>query len=201
MTRVSEEGLRRIRDNISCEADYQRFLEIGMEQSGWDVIREMSPDHSDYQADIVAKQPDVGWVGIECKYMTGGPSIVGEAVKQVCEKYADRKYLGTRIDTWGIAMFGRAFSHKGPQREDFERERWYTSRVASRRTRHATAARIVNSLGLGWVTGYSDRVLMNFSPSPTAVKIPLFAIGEDMPGRYYEELDMKRISELSNRKL
>jgi len=189
------------RDSISSEDDLQEYLQSGMESSGWDVLREMSPDHRDTRADIIAKHTDVGWIGIECKHVTGGSVAAGNAARQVIKKYAGEKYLGIgiEIDMWGIALYGRHYSAERLQRDDYDSDQFYHETWGLKRGTVSATERIINALGIGWVTVQHDRVLCQFLPSGRDVSVPLFWVNDEFEQTYYDELDTERISELTNR--
>lgn len=199
MAGADSEHLEKIERSISCEDDLQEYLAAGMGSSGWNVSREVTPDRSKSRADLIAHHSEIGWMGIECKYIDGGGVKIGEAIQQVRQNYKDEQYAGISVPFWGVAVYGRHFSSGYLDRDNFESDEWYDSMRGAVRGRRTTAQSITNSFGLGWVTAYADRVLMEFGTAPTGVKIPLFSQNETMPERYYEELDVAKINSLSDK--
>lgn len=192
---IAADALRQKKSEISSEDELQEYLKWGMESNGWTVIREAKPRNSDYKADIIAGREDIGWIGIECKYVTGGPVVAGKAARQVFDKYADEKFINRKISAWGVCLYGHRFSE--PNRVDFDEEHHYENAYNAYRHNVETTKRIMNGLGLGWTTVSQDRVFLEFLPSGSDLKVPLFKIGSDFRSKYSDETDMKRIEELA----
>lgn len=190
--------LEKIRSQIDCEDDLQSYMELGMEQNNWTVLREVSARHNNYRADIVAKRDDIGTVGIECKYVTGGPIVAAEAARQIFEKYSGEKFFQWDIDAWGVCLFGRTYVPDIMKRsiDDYEDETYYYEAKGRDRGEVAATQRILNGLGLGFATPHQDRVVMEFLPPDRAVRIPLFQVDGSMPDKYANYVDMDRIVEL-----
>ncbi len=195
MTVTTTGRLQRLKNGIDCEEDLQEYLEAGMESNGWTVLREVKPKSSEYRADIVASRDDIGWVGIECKYVTGGPVVAAKAARQVFDKYADEKYLNTKVSAWGVCLYGHRFAEHTRDRDYYDRDRYYYCEETRRSTYQSVTQRILNGFGLGWTTIVGDRVLLEFLPSEPSVTVPLFQIDGTLPDRYHDEVDMNRIEQ------
>ena len=193
---TTTETLQRLKRDISSEDDLQQYLERGMESNGWTVLREVQPRNSDYRADIVAGRDDIGWIGIECKFVTGGPVVAAKAARQVLNKYADEKFLNKKVVPWGICLYGQEYSEFNRDIDEYPNERLYYGAKRKYGTHKHVTQRIINGLGLGWVSIEGSRVLLEFLPTGPEEQIPLFSIGRDMPDKYTERLDMERIKEL-----
>lgn len=192
---TTTDTLQRLKRDISCEDDLQQYLERGMESNGWTVLREVQPRNSDCRADIVASRDDIGWFGIECKYVTGGPVVAAKAARQVLNKYAGEKFLNRKVVAWGVCLYGNRFSEATANRDDFEDAVNYENYCRTRRNQKYVTQRILNGLGIGWTTVASGRVLLEFLPSGPS-RVPLFQVDGDMPSRYAENVDMERIEQL-----
>jgi Holliday junction resolvase len=182
----TEQPLKSARGEIDCEDDLQAWIERGMESNGWTVLREVKARNSNYRADIVAKHKDIGVIGIECKHVTGGSIVAGEATRQIIEKYAGKKFFQWEVDAWGVCLFGREYRPKNMILDRRQREA---------RRQIATTKRILNGLGIGYVTTAEDWIMMQFLPSGRSVHIPLFGVDSDIET---EEVDFNRIMELIN---
>jgi len=184
-----------MRAEIESEDDLQGYIATGMERNGWTALREVNTSFNNYRADIIGHREDIGTVGIECKYVTGGPVVAAEAARQVIDKYAGQKFLKWRVDMWGVCLYGRSFRPREDKslsndEADSDYRRGLDSGVI-----HASK-RILNGLGIGFVTANSTRVLMEFLPSGNDVKIPLFQTNAEMPPRHLENFDETRVLEL-----
>jgi len=175
--------------DISCEDDLQAYIAKGMDQNGWTAIREAKTAFDDYRADIIGHRDDIGTVGIECKYVTGGPVVVANAARQIINKYAGRKFLKWRADMWGVCLYGRAFQPSGTAPNNSAEQR-------RRRVEIYTSKRILNGLGIGFVTAHDSRVMMEFLPTGSDVKVPLFQVDGNTLDRYSEGFDRDRVLEL-----
>lgn len=191
-------------DDIESEQELQDFLQRGMESNDWTVLREATVatvDNSSYKADIVAQHDAIGWVGIECKYVTGGPVIAAKAARQIFEKYADKKFINHRVTAWGVCLYGNRFKQPDPDADTFTTADEYEAVYQKQRTRcrqiQATTQRILNGFGLGWVTITQSRILMEFLPSGADVQVPLFQTNGDIPQRRWDDFDMDRVEELA----
>jgi len=193
---TTTEALQRLKRDISSEDDLQQYLERGMESNGWTVLREVQPRNSDYRADIVAGRDDIGWFGIECKYVTGGPVVAAKAARQVLNKYAGEKFLNRKVVAWGVCLYGHRFTENTADRDDFEDVADYRYHCAALRTQKSVTQRIMNGLGIGWTTVSSGRVMLEFLPSHAGTRVPLFQVDGNMPSRYAEKVDMERIEQL-----
>ena len=182
--------LATLRREISSEDDLQHYVAAGMEQNGWTALREVKTAFDSYRADIIGHKADVGAIGIECKYVTGGPIVAAEAVRQIIKKYAGRKFVNWRVDMWGVCLYGRAF--RPVHQKSSEHERRHDADKAT----ISTAERIINGLGIGFTTVHSDRVSVQFLPSGRSVHIPLFQVDGNMPDTLTDEFDRQRVLEL-----
>jgi len=182
--------LSKMRSGIGCEDDLQEYIATGMKRNGWTALREVNTSFNDYRADIIGHRNDIGTVGIECKYVTGGPIVAAEAARQIIERYAGEKFVKWRVDMWGVCLFGRAFSPSDNRDTDSR------YRDGIDRGEIAACKRILNGLGIGFTTGYADRVMIEFLPSGGDVKIPLFQIDGEISPRYAEKFDRNRVLEL-----
>ena len=178
------DNLEESRTQIDCEDDLQAWIKAGMESNGWTVLREVKARNSNYRADIVAQQDEIGTVGIECKYVSGGPIVAAEAGRQIISKYASEKFFQWQVDVWGVCLFGRSFKPK-EMLQKHERE--------SSKTEIYTTKRILNGFGIGYVTTNEDWVMMQFLPSGRSVHIPLFGVDTEIG---FEGVDFDRIREL-----
>jgi len=175
--------------SINSEDDLQNYIEHGMESNGYTVIREIKPHYSNFRADIVAQHDSIGTVGIECKYVTGGPIVAAEAARQVIDKYAGQKFVNWKVDVWGICLFGRCFRPDSINKQISDRREIKDNSTVE------TTKRIMNGFGLGWVTAHDDRVVMEFLPSGRDVCIPLFHSDGENP-EWFDKVDMERIESL-----
>lgn len=182
--------LATLRSEISSEDDLQHYIAAGMEQNGWTALREVKTAFDSYRADIIGYKEDIGAIGIECKYVTGGPIVAAEAARQIIEKYASRKFVNWRVDMWGVCLYGRAF--RPDDQKSLESEYRYGVDQGS----ISTAERILNGLGIGFTTAHSDRVSVQFLPSGRSVHIPLFQIDGNMPDTLTDDFDRQRVLEL-----
>jgi len=173
---------------ISSEDDLQAYIAEGMDQNGWTTIREAKTAFDDYRADIIGYRDDIGAVGIECKYVTGGPVVVAEAARQIINKYAGQKFLKWRVDMWGVCLYGRAFRPSTAKAGDTGQRCDYEQ--------IATSKRILNGLGIGFATAHDSRVMLEFLPTGSDVKIPLFHAEREITDRYSEDFDRQRVLEL-----
>ena len=69
----------------------------------------------------------------------------------------------------------------------------YEKRQREARRQIATTKRILNGLGIGYVTTDNDWLMMQFLPSGRDVHIPLFGVDSDLNN---ERVDIERITEL-----
>ena len=182
--------LSALRSDISSEDDLQHYIATGMEQNGWTALREVKTAFDNYRADIIGHKDCIGAIGIECKYVTGGPIVAAEAARQIIDKYAGRKFVNWRVDMWAVCLYGRAFKPADERNTDSEYRRGLDRGSIS------TSKRILNGLGVGFTTGYADRVNIEFLPSGRGVQIPLFQAEGDMPDRFSEQFDRQRVLEL-----
>jgi len=182
-------------DSIESEKGYKNYLEKNMEREGWKVEREVKPDGSEVRADIIAKHRDIGRIGIECKYMTGGSTVIAEAFRQLENNYAGKTFGGQKIDAWGVGIYGRYFSYHSPDVDDYDQEKWYHSAMGGRTARIGQAKRVINGLGVGWVTSHSNRVFLEFCPSGKEYYIPLFGLDENLTRKYADATDFTAIRE------
>lgn len=192
----SRHELAAIRERIECENDLQKYLKAGLEAGGWDVLREMNPDNSNKRVDIVAIKPEFGRIGIETKYRSDGSaaSHASEALRQIYNDYSTKRYLGERIDLWAIAIYGTKYDHEGYDESDFPDRQYYLSAERARQARLAEVERMVQGLGVGWVTAYADRVMAKFSAEATEYKMPLFTLEKrGMPSRYKRRFDREHV--------
>lgn len=147
-----------------------------MENFGWDVIREMNPDHTDYRADIVATHERFGWLGIETKYLAGcnyGRDIA-HAHRQIIKQYRGRRYLGNDVDLWAVCA--------------------YPSHVSDLSTWSAPRMReFLNVYGIGWVNINPWRLEADFAYSDVSKKIPLAALRDPIPGDRIMDTDVDSV--------
>lgn len=182
----TEQPLKSARSEIDCEDDLQAWIERGMESNGWTVLREVTARHSNYRADIVAKRKDIGPIGIECKYVTGGPTVASKAASQICNRYASEKFFQWDIDMWAVCLFGRAHRPQElkPDRSEYEKERHYENRRTTERVKIYTVQRMLNGLGIGYVNASANKICLEFAPSTPELRIPLFTVGDDFRDDY-----------------
>jgi len=182
--------LAALRNEISSEDDLQHYIAAGMEQNGWTALREVTTAFGNHRADIIGHKDDIGTVGIECKYVTGGPIVAAEAARQIIDKYAGEKFINWRVDMWAVCLYGRAFRPASERPTESEHRRGLD------RGTIYTSKRILNGLGIGFTTSYADRVQIEFLPSGQGVQIPLFQNDGEMPETYTENFDRTRVMEL-----
>lgn len=171
-------------DGLSSEEDLQEWLVDVMDGFGWDAIREMSPDHSDYRADIVAKHGKFGWLGIETKFLRdkNWGRDLAHAHHQIVSQYRPRSYLGHDVDLWAICAY--------PSHVDRLRE-WNSPRMRE----------FMNVYGIGWIN-LNDRWLeADFSYSDVSMKIPLGGVGRPVPEDRIVETDVESVSGTVRRKI
>ena len=193
----TQKTLKQAREEIDCEDDLQAWMERGMESNGWTVLREVTARHKNVRADIIAKHDEIGAIGIECKYVTGGPVVAGHAASQVCNNYAGEKFFQWDIDAWGICLFGASFEPRSMiDKGEFDNEEHYLNCIRTKRNVAYTTQRVVNGLGIGFVTTNKDRLVMQFLPTGRENHIPLFSVDNSIPPDYFRESDIERISKL-----
>jgi hypothetical protein len=90
---------------VDNEEDYKKYLETVFERNGWSVDREVYPDKSKKQVDIIAEHPDYGKYGIEAKYTNYGGSTPAHAHHQIVKKYREKTFDGDKILKWVYAPF------------------------------------------------------------------------------------------------
>jgi len=182
------------RTKIECEDDLQSWMERGMESNGWTALREVTARHSDCRADIVAKKDGIATVGIECKYVTGGPVVAAEAARQIFNKYSSEKFFQWDIDIWGVCLFGREFRPMSMKmdKEDYDKDRSYHVSKTTDRVKSFTIQRMLNGLGVGMIDPSHDLVCMEFAPNNPECRIPLFAVDGGFKDSYIKT-DLDRI--------
>lgn len=179
---------------IESESDLQQYIARGMEQNGWTALREVDTSFDDYTADIIGHRDDIGTIGIECKYVTGGPVVAAKAARQIVDKYAGQKFVKWHVDMWAVCLYGRAFRPREQRQTDSEWRNGFDKGTVS------ATQRILNGFGIGFTTVQQSRVFLEFLPSGGDVRIPLFQADGDMPAKYSEKFDRERALELIERR-
>jgi len=90
---------------VNSEEDYKKYLERVFMNNGWSVDREVYPDGSRRQVDIIAQHPEYGKYGIEAKYTNYGGSTPAHAHHQIVKKYREQTFDGEKILKWVYAPF------------------------------------------------------------------------------------------------
>jgi len=193
----TQKTLKQAREEIDCEDDLQAWMERGMESNGWTVLREVTARNNNVRADIIAKHDQIGAIGIECKYVTGGPIVAGAACRQICRRYANERFFQWDIDAWGICLFGGSYEPRSMlDKNSFDNEEHHRNKKRTDMVTVNTTKRIVNGIGIGFVTTERDRIVMQFLPTGRENHIPLFSVDNSIPPSHYRMSDIDRISNL-----
>lgn len=173
---------------IESEEELQEWLEDFFEANGWTAIREVSPHSSNYRADLVVKNEEYGWFGIETKYMhLDGGGKIAKAHHQITEQYRGQRYLGEKIDRWVICPYFRGMNSPDyPMKERQEKIRAKFTREFF--SRH----------GIGYIDLDRYQLLLDFAYSQPWAKVP---VGGDYLEKYQENVDILKIDESVGNKI
>jgi hypothetical protein len=93
--------------DVRSEKSYKMYLKRIFERHGWTAEREVYPDNSKKQVDIIAEHPSYGKYGIEAKYTNYGGSTPAHAHHQIIKKYREQRFDGKKILKWVYAPYYR----------------------------------------------------------------------------------------------
>lgn len=79
---------------FNSEQAFQEYLEEQFEGNGFTAIKEVSPAHSNYRADLLLIHDEFGKIGLELKKLSGGTDA-GRAHQQIVRQYAGKSTLTT----------------------------------------------------------------------------------------------------------
>lgn len=173
--------------DLDNEDELQQWLVKGFESNGWDAIREVSPDNSNYRVDLLCIHPKFGRVGIETKYVRPGEGgkKIAQAHQQITQQYWNKKYWGDKILLWALCpYFARAHL------DDPDRYNRTKSSERSQFTREFFA-----HYGIGCLNPSKGYNLISYNHSVNERKIPAFSVNDDIPWRYYESADIEELRE------
>lgn len=175
------------------ENELKDYLEDKFESNGWDCLREVRPDRSQYKVDIILKHDFFGPIGMEVKYLKAGDSagVIADAHKQVTNQYWDKKYFGEKILKWTVCIYERRLHGS-----DDNVDEWGRNMVGIRKrfTREFFCRYGIGVLRLG------DFAEIDFNYSSNEHKIPCFPIIEPIPPIRYESTDLESLHESIRRK-
>jgi hypothetical protein len=170
---------------LDDEDELQRYLKEQFDNKGWDVSREVSPDESNYRVDLLLTHLTIGRIGIETKYVGvgDGPTSIARAYEQITDQYWDKRYSGEKILLWAICpYFERAY---------IDDEDGYNHQQVTFRSRWT--ANFFGHFGIGYLRVDRRYTLIDYGYSTSKRKIPAFPVTDDIPFRYYENIDIENI--------
>lgn len=175
---------------IQSENELQAWLVDELKANGWDAIREVKPDHSDYRIDILALHSDYGRIGIETKFIRPGDGgrVFADACRQITEQYWDLKILNKPVHLWALAPY-----FEGEFTREYDEE-WMKGFVTGRRK---FVREFFCRYGIGILRILRDYVYFDYAFSVGEYKIP---VSEECPNRYFENVDIDAIRESVRRK-
>lgn len=173
--------------DLENEDELQQWLAAGLESNGWDVIREASPDHSNYRVDLLCIHPKFGRVGIETKYVRPGEGgkKIARAHQQITQQYWNKKYWGDKILLWAICpYFARAHLDDPGQ---------YSLMKSSGKNKFTRE--FFGHYGIGHLNPTKGENLICYNYSTNERKIPAFSAGGSLRLSRYEQVDIEEIRE------
>lgn len=178
-----QDGGMRLCGELNSEDELQSWLKSFFEDKGWTAIREASPFHTDYKADLIVNHEDYGWFGIETKYFEGdGGAKAAEAHHQITRKYRGRKYVGgNRIDMWAVCPYFWGFNspnYPGKRRQQGHRATFMREFFC----RH----------GIGYIDLNRTTLLMDFALSTPLAKVP---VGGSHTDKYEDGVGVEELRE------
>ncbi len=175
-------------DKLEDEDQLQQFLAERINQAGWDAIREVSPDRSDYSVDLLLLHPEYGRIGVETKYIRPGDGgrVFAKACQQIVGQYWNQKYLGEKVTLWAIAPYFEV-SHQSNELDQFTR--------GHVNGRQKFVREFFCRLGIGFINLSGSYVIVDFAYSVPEYKIPGFELDRPIPERHYENVDPDAIRE------
>lgn len=172
---------------LDSEDELQEWLEGHFENNGWTAIREVSPRKSNYKADLIVKNDEYGWVGIETKYFDGdGGAKVAKAHHQITRKYRGERYIGNRINLWAFCPYFKSLNSD--------------SRMHSRKQefRSRFSRELFCKHGIGYIDLDRRELLIDFAYSQPIAKIP---VSDESYDRYYDNVDIDEIEKSVRNKM
>lgn len=172
---------------VRSEEELQEGLKGLLDSSGWNAQRELSPDGSEYRADLLAEHPDYGVVGIETKFFkNSGGAKAADAHHQIVSKYRGKKYGGQEVNLWVICPYfvgknGGSFGRRNQQR-----------------TREKVIQEMLCRHGIGYLNLAKNNLLFDFAMSDRAKKIPVSGPNYE---KYERAVDIDEIRESVSRKV
>ena len=148
---------------VNSEEDYKKYLERVFMNNGWSVDREVYPDGSRRQVDIIAQHPEYGKYGIEAKYTNYGGSTPAHAHHQIVKKYREKTFDGDKILKWVYAPFYtlRADATEPHHQPDPPRHKWVNELLMP----------FFNSQGIGYL--YQSDLTICFNNVATGYVVPI----------------------------
>jgi hypothetical protein len=169
---------------FDSEEELKDWMEAKFESNGWDCIREVKPDYSDYRVDLLLLHEKFGPIGVEVKFLEPGDSagVIADAHRQITEQYWDKKYFGERVLLWAVCIYEK-WLHNDKEGG------WRDSHVDARArfTREFFCRYGIGVLRLG---RYAE---LDFNYSNTAHKIPCFPITHSPMATDYQDTDMESL--------
>jgi hypothetical protein len=199
---------------IESEEELQEWLELTFESAGWTAIREVSPHGSNYQADLIVRDDEFGWFGIETKFVgdSQGPAVMAKAHHQIVEKYRGRKYLNNKIDLWCVCPYIQYANIEHGRGEDDEDRRQRRDYEKMKRRQVQGTRPFFSQSGIGWVSLDTYSLDMEFVQSrgygtvptghvvnPTDYEENMVTYASIVRDRY-EECDMSKIREWAHKR-
>lgn len=172
---------------IESEDELQEWLSEGLESNEWDVIREVSPDRSEYRVDLLCIHSEYGRIGIETKYVRAGEGgkKIARAHEQITQQYWNKKYWNDKILLWALCPFFERAHLDDPDR--------YNRTKSSERSQFTRE--FFCHYGIGYLNPSQSYNLIDFGYSVAERKIPGFSVNDDIPKRHYENVDIEHIRE------
>ena len=174
--------------DLSNEDELQQYLEERFESAGWDAIREVKPDRSDYRVDLLLLHPEYGRIGVETKYIRPGDGgrVFAEACQQIVGQYWHQKYLGEKVTLWAVAPYFEV-GHRPDELDE-----WASGHTMGRQQ---FVREFFCRLGIGFINLSGFYAIIDFAYSVPEYKIPGFGMGRPVPERHYENVDPDAIRE------
>jgi len=170
------------RTKLKNEDELQQFLADGFESNGWNAIREVKPDRSNYRVDLLLLHPEYGRIGVETKYIRPGDGgrVFAEACQQIVGQYWNQKYLGEKVTMWAVAPYFEVEHRPG------ELDEWASGHT---RGRQQFVREFFCRLGIGFIGLSGSYAIIDFAYSVPEYKIPGFSMGRPVPERHYENVN------------
>ena len=94
--------------DIQSEQDMQDWWVKFLTYTGWEVHTEVTPDRSNYRADLLMKHDGSPWIGMELKYGLNGKKVA-RGIDQVRHKYRNQVFIDEHpVRLWAMCFFSPA---------------------------------------------------------------------------------------------